>query len=252
MTTFFKKRARRGYIIGTNGKKRRKNLAEKIFFRSAKGGAGATTVCAGLGFALAAAGERTLIVDGNYESGCALTVCGCADMQVFTVADYKKGACRAKQATVQHPKYKALYVMPTLGCDDGEAAEQAVKEVAELFDFVLCDETAQKICTKAYVVTEPYAPSIRAADAKICALKDGGARVAGLIVNKVNGGLILNGRTGYPEEIAKALNVPLFAVFPEDMELTTGEWRAYSMKYYKLAAARLKGKIVKLPYPEAG
>ena len=83
-----------------------KKMSQKIFLKSAKGGAGATTVAAGLGFALSSAGERTLIVDGDSDSACALNVCGCADLQVFTVADYKKGACRAKQATLQHPKYK--------------------------------------------------------------------------------------------------------------------------------------------------
>ena len=64
-------------------------MADKIFFASAKGGAGATTVAAGVGFALALAGERTLIVDGDNVSGCALTVCGCRGLQVFTVEDFK-------------------------------------------------------------------------------------------------------------------------------------------------------------------
>ena len=227
-------------------------MADKIFITKSKGGAGATTVVAGLGFALASAGDRTLIIDGDNLCGCGLAVCGCANMQVFTVADYERGACRAKQAMVQHPKYKNLYIMPTLGCTDKEATELAVREVAELFDFVLCDDVAQAVCRRTFVVTEPYLPSVRAADAKLCTLKDGGARIGGIIVNKVNGGLILGGKTSYPEEIAATLNAPLFALVPEDMALTLGQWRAYSMKYFKLAAARLKGKNVKLPYPESG
>ena len=44
-------------------------MTKKYYIISAKGGAGATTVAAGLGFALAAAGERTLIVDGDSENG---------------------------------------------------------------------------------------------------------------------------------------------------------------------------------------
>lgn len=227
-------------------------MAERIFIARAKGGAGATTVAAGLGMALSAAGERTLIVDGDSVSGCGMAVCGCANMQTFTVADYERGACRAKQATVQHPKYKNLYIMPTLGSTSAEAAQFAADEVEELFDFVLCDEAAASGSNFAIVVTEPYMPSVRAADARLCALKDGGMKIGGIIVNKVNGGLLLGGKTGYPEEIAAKLNTPLFAVVPEDLELTLGQWRAYSMRYFRLAAARLMGKKVKMPYPESG
>lgn len=227
-------------------------MAEKIYFTGAKGGVGTTTVVTGLGFALSAAGERTLIVDGDSICGCALTVSGCAGLQVFTVADYKKGACRAKQAAVQHPKYKNLYIMPTIGCNDESAAEEAVNEVSGLFDYILCDKTALKTCSRAVVVTEPYTPSVKAADAAVCALKDGGTRLCGIIVNKVNGGLALNGDIPYPEDIASAINAPLFSYVPEDLMLTLGQWRPYSMKYFKLAAARLKGKEVRLPVTESG
>lgn len=226
-------------------------MADKIFFASAKGGAGATTVAAGVGFALALAGERTLIVDGDNVSGCALTVCGCRGLQVFTVEDFKNGACRAKQAITQHPKIKNLYVMPTLGCSDKKATESAVRETEGLFDYVLCDNAAYGACDRAVVVTEPYTPSVRAADGAVAALKDGGIKLSGIIVNKVNGGLILSGDIAYPEDIARALNVPLVAVLPEDLALTLGRWRDYSKKYFKIAAARIMGKNVKIPYLES-
>lgn len=226
-------------------------MADKIYFAGAKGGAGATTVAAGVGFALALCGERTLIVDGDNVSGCALTVCGCQGLQVFTVEDYKKGACRAKQAMTQHPKVKNLYVMPTLGCFDVKAAESAVREVEGLFDYVLCDGTAFGACDRAVVVTEPYAPSVRAADGAVAAVKDGGLKLSGIIVNKVNGGLILNGEIAAPEDIARALNAPLVAVLPEDLALTLGRWRDYSKKYFKIAAARIMGRNVKIPYLES-
>ena len=227
-------------------------MAKKIFFTSSKGGAGATTVAAGTAFALSDSGERTLIVDGDNLSACALNVCGCGGMQVFTAEDYKNGICRAKQTVVQHPKYKNLYIMPTLNCSDEKAVLSAVSEVAGLFDFVLCDNAARAACGQAVIVTEPYTPSVKAADAKIAALRDGGMHIGGVIINKANGGLILSGKTGYPEDIARMLNAPLLAAVPEDLDLTLGQWRAYSMRYFKIIAARLKGKNVKLPHIEAG
>ncbi len=227
-------------------------MADKIYIAKAKGGVGATTVCAGLGFALSDAGERTLIVDGDSLCASALTVCGCANMQVFTLADVKKGMCRAKQAMVQHPRRRNLYIMPTLGCADGEVAAEAVREVEGLFDFVLCDGAAERACGRALVVTEPYPPSVKGADAILGALGDGGMNIAGVIVNKVNGGLIVSGDINSPEEIAAALGRPLAAVLPEDMCLTLGVWRRQCMKYFRLAAARIAGKAAKLPGLEAG
>lgn len=227
-------------------------MAEKIYLEGAKGGVGCTTVACGLGMTLSAAGERTLILDGDSRCGSALSVSGCTGMQVFTVADYQRGACRAKQAIVQHPKYKNLYIMPTLGCADIAAAEDAIREVDGLFDYILCDGTALKACKRAIIVTEPYLPAIKAADGAACRLKDGGARLWGIIVNKVNGGLIADGRENSPEDIAAALNVPLVAALPEDLELTLGQWRPYSLKYYRAAVARIRGRQTKIPEFERG
>lgn len=225
-------------------------MADKIYIAAAKGGAGATTTAAGLGFALADAGERTLILDGDALCASLMAVCMCERLHLFTVADYAKGMCRAKQATVQHPGHKNLYIMPTLGCADGKAAERAVKEVDGLFDYILCDGGAGNVCNRAVIVTEPYSASVRAADAVAGALKDGGARVSGVIVNKLNGGLVLSGRTGSAEEIAGVLKEPLVAVIPEDLMLPLGVWRKPLVKYFKAAALRLAGKQAKLPRPE--
>lgn len=225
-------------------------MADKIYIAAAKGGAGATTAAAGLGFALSNAGERTLILDGDRLCASLLATCKCERLHLFTVADYARGMCRAKQAAVQHPKHKNLYIMPTLGCVDAGAAERAVREVDGLFDYILCDGAARRACDRAVIVTEPYALSVRGADAVAGALRDGGMQVSGIIVNKVNGGLVLSGRTGSAEEIADALKEELIAVIPEDLMLPLGIWRRPVIKYFKTAALRLAGREVRLPRPE--
>lgn len=221
-------------------------MAVTYYITSARGGAGATTVAAGIGCALADMGERTLIVDGDNVCGAALAACGCGNMQVFTVADVQKGLCRAKQATVQHPKHKNLYIMPTLGGATAEGTESAVKEVADLFDYILCDNAALAACSSAVVVTEPYPQSVKAADAKICALKDSGIKIYGVIINKVNGGLIVSEKIVSPRDIAEALRAALVAVIPEDLTLPLGYVRRQAEKYFKLAALSLTGKSGKI------
>lgn len=225
-------------------------MADKIYIAAAKGGAGATTAAAGLGVALGNAGERTLILDGDGLCASLMAVCKCEQLHLFTVADYAKGMCRAKQTAVQHPKHKNLYIMPTLGCKDDRATEQAVKEVDGLFDYILCDGAAHRVCDRTVIVTEPYAPSVRAADVVAGALKDAGMRVSGIIVNKINGGLVLSGQTGSAAEIANALKEELIAVIPEDLMLPLGVWRKQVIKYFKTAAQRLAGREVSLPRPE--
>ena len=71
-------------------------MARKIYLTSFKGGTGVTTCAVGLGVALAAMGERTLIVDGDFRCCSAAIIGECRDLQVYTLGDYERGACRIK------------------------------------------------------------------------------------------------------------------------------------------------------------
>lgn len=217
-------------------------MAQKIYFTSRKGGTGVTTCCVGLGTALAESGERTLVVDGDTESGGALIIGGCMNMQVYTLADYEKGGCRAKQTILSHPKNGNLCFMPTIGLKNKDAALQAVADVEGLFDFVLLDKIARECCTEAIIVTEPFVASVKSADCCRSKLTDGGTESVGLIVNKINGGQILNGEIMTAQEISGILHLPLKAVIPEDLSLPAGKWRQNTVKAFKIAADALCGR----------
>lgn len=217
-------------------------MARKILLTSLKGGTGVTTCCFGLGRALAEAGERTLIVDGDNRSGCAMLIAGCGNMQTFTLADYERGACRAKQTLLNHPEIRNLDIMPSLGAKDPLAAERAVGEVDGLFDYILCDKVASAACDETVIVTEPFLPSIKSADCCRSALSDGGAKNLSLLVNKLCGGQILSGDTMTAQEIAALLRLPLKAVIPEDLTLSSGRWRKTTLKAFAIAADTVTGK----------
>ncbi len=201
-----------------------------------------TTCSVGLGYALAEAGERTLVVDGDRKSACALTVAGCANMQVFTLADYEKGACRAKQTLISHPAQRNLSIMPSLNLTDQTFAERAVAEVEGLFDYVILDKTGLPASDEAIIVTEPFLPSIKSADCCRSALADGGHKDVSLIVNKVCGAQILGGEIMTAQEIAAILHLPLKAVIPEDLTLAAGRWRKKTYKAFAVAADNLSGR----------
>ena len=228
-------------------------MAKKIYMTNLKGGAGVTTCCTGLGFALAGLGERTLIIDGDNISGGGLQVGGCANMQTYTFADFAKGACRAKQTLIAHPKILNLSFASSLGLDDREAAERAVDELDGLFDYILLDKITPKKCDDAIIVTEPFVPSLKAADCCKAKLSDGGVKNIGLFVNKLNGGQILSGDTMTAQEIAALLRLPLKAVIPEDLTLPSGKWKKSTLKAFKAAADFVAGRRdgivnVLLPY----
>jgi len=217
-------------------------MAKKIYITSLKGGTGVTTFAVGLGFALAEAGERTLIVDGDRLCAGALLVGGLQNMQVFTLADYEKGACRAKQCIIPHPKSQNLCFMPSLGLKDLAAADKAVNDIDGLFDYVLLDKISKSRADAALVVTDPYLPSLKCADACRSALADGGIKEIGLVINKLSGGQIISGEIMTAQEISALLRLPLKAVIPEDLCLSCGRCKKITARSFRLAAAAVAGK----------
>lgn len=217
-------------------------MAKKIYMTNLKGGTGVTTCAVGLGIALASAGERTLILDGDSAGGCALQIGGCANLQTYTLADFAKGACRAKQTLVPHRSTGNLSFSSSLGLEDPSAAERAVDELEGLFDYVLSDGLAQSRCDCAAIVTEPYLPSIKCADVCKARLADSGIKEIWLIVNKLNGGQIISGEVMTAQEIASVLRLPLKAVIPEDLAIPLGKWKKSTMKAFKVAAENISGK----------
>ncbi len=217
-------------------------MAQKIYAGSFKGGTGVTTVCVGLALALAAEGEKTLVVDGDSRCASAMTVAGMGNMQVYTLADYAAAACRAKQTAAACPGQSNLYIMPSLGLKDRTAIPRAVAEVEGLFDYIILDKTSPEICDCAVIVTEPYLPSLKAADACKSALSDGGVKNIMLAVNKLNGGQILSGEVPSAEQIAGILKLGLLASVPEDPTVAVGKWKKRTMCAFRAAACALLGK----------
>lgn len=217
-------------------------MANKIAFLSFKGGTGVTTCCVNIGLALAKAGERTLVVDGDVKFGGALTASGLSNMQVYTLADYEKGACRAKQTLVAHPECRNLMIMPSIGLKDKTAAEKAIADVEGLFDYILTDKAALPACDCALIVCEPYPASIKSADGCRSYIFDSGIKDAGLIVNRLNGGLVMSGDIMTAQEIATLLHLPLKAVIPEDLTINLGGMRPQTEKAFSLAADAISGK----------
>ena len=217
-------------------------MAKKLYFTSLKGGTGVTACCVGLGFALAELGERTLIVDGDDKSGNALVFGNVENMQVYTLADFERGACRAKQAVISHPRASNLCFLSSLGIKDRLSADKAVCALDGLFDYILLDKISQLVCDRAIIVTEPYLPALKSADVCRALLCDDGIKDVALIINKMCGGLVISGETAGAEEISKMLRLPLAAVIPEDLNISSSEAKSATAKAFRTAAENITGR----------
>lgn len=217
-------------------------MAKKIYMTNFKGGVGVSTCCLGLGIALASLGERVLIIDGDYTCGSGLIVGGVADLACYTLSDYEKGACRAKQTIISHPKILNLCFVSSLGVASTDIFKRATEELDGLFDYILLDRTPNRECDQAIIVSEPFAPSIKSADCTRGSLYDGGIKNIGLWVNKLNGGHIISGEVMTPQEIATLLHLPLNAVIAEDLSIPLGKWKRSTLKNFRVAAEMIMGR----------
>jgi septum site-determining protein MinD len=227
-------------------------MAIKIFMTSKKGGTGVSSLCLGIGSALAHKGMKTLIVDGDISGNSILLMSGCSGKTLYTLSDYKQGACRAKQMLVEVSSAKNLYVLPMFACDDSQLLKRAIAEIEGLFDYILCDNCVGVVCDKAITITEPYVPAIKCADVSVAELHDSGMKDVLVIVNKVNGGFIYEGDILPPSEIAYLLHCELLAVIPEDLTMPLGKWKKDTQKAFKLAAENLTGSKKRIYSPTAG
>ena len=205
-------------------------MARRLVVTSGKGGVGKTTVAAMLGACLAKKGERVILCDADFGLNSLDVFCGVEGLVTYDIVDVIEGKCRAKQALVKHPFFPNLYIL-TSRRQDGEkyVSAQALKLVLdglqEEFDYVIVDSPAGledgfhravAPCGEAIVVTAPYLAAIRDADKTVTLLKKYALEKVWLVVNRVQGDLVLCGKQLSAEEIGEVLKTPLIGVIPDD------------------------------------
>ena len=164
----------------------RRIMAKCIVITSGKGGVGKTTVTANLGFRLASLGKRVCITDADFGLNNLDVVTGVENLVVYDVVDCIEGKCRAKQALIQSPVNKNLYILPAVhSFFKGEVSSENLKELIDglspSFDYILIDcpagidvgfRRAVSVCSEALVVTSSQLSSLRDADKVLAILRD--------------------------------------------------------------------------------
>ena len=229
-------------------------MARKIVFTSGKGGVGKTTVAANIGAQLSLKGEQVILCDTDFGLNNIDVVTGIEKRITYDIADVIEGRCRARQALVQHPTFKNLYILASNhSSPDKYISPQAVKLVldnlAPQFDYILIDSPAGieegfhravASAEEALIVTTPHLSALRDADKVISVLKSYKLKSVQLIVNMVRGDMLLSGDILSPQEISQILKIPLLAVLPESDDVYLGTLTD-KRKVFKMAANNLLG-----------
>lgn len=209
-------------------------MGVSIVITSGKGGVGKTTTTANIGTALAALGNKVVVVDGDTGLRNLDVLMGLENRIVYTLMDAIEGRCRLKQALIKDKRFSNLCLLPTAQTKDKDdiTPQDMLKLVGELkedFDYVLIDspagieqgfENAVIGADRAVVVVNPEITSVRDADRVIGKLDAKGLEDHGVIVNRLNYDMAKNGDMLDVSDIIETLSVKLIGVVPDDKNIT--------------------------------
>lgn len=198
---------------------------------SGKGGAGKSTVTAGLGCALAKLGHRVLVVDTDAGLRSLDLMLGVGSSTVYDMADIFAGNCEPIRAIYPSPVCPNVFVVPAPVSFEKLCTPQDMKRLcrgfARYYDHVIIDcpaglgrgfETAVAAAERALVVTTP--DMVCARDAQVVGhllfARDLPAR---LIINRLRPSLVMRGAMPDVDEIIDTAGLQLMGVLPEDEQV---------------------------------
>lgn len=232
---------------------------------SGKGGAGKSTVTAGLGCALAHRGRRVLLMDGDAGLRSLDVMLGIGGAAVYDMADILSGNCQSVHAVYPSPICPNVFVIPApVQLEQMATPEDMIalcRDFSEFYDEIIIDcpagvgrgfQTAIAAADRALVVTTP--DMVCARDAQIVArlLEERGIP-ARLIVNRLRPHPILKGRMPDVDEVIDTAGLQLIGVLPEDEMVAVANAygkplpvESYAAECFKNIAGRYLGETVPL------
>lgn len=203
-------------------------MGRKILITSGKGGVGKTTITAGLGIALAKMGLSVVIVDADMGLNNLDAIMNIEGKIQYDLNDYLCGKCRLKQCLLVDRVFGNLYTLPvtTEGQKSQflESFEDLMDKLSRVFDYCLIDcpagiennfKQALSGASEAIVVVTPHLSSIRDADKVLSILDGAGVPLAGIVVNRIRGDLVVSKQMLSHLSIEKLVGRKVLGCVPE-------------------------------------
>ena len=195
---------------------------------SGKGGAGKSTVTAGLGYALARMSGRVLLIDADAGLRSLDLMLGVGGTTMFDLSDVFAGRCEPVRAVYPSPVCQNVFVLPApISLEEMCSAEdmrRLCRGLNRYYDRVIIDcpagvgpgfATAVAAADRALIVTTP--DMVCARDAQIVSrlLEEHGV-VSRLIINRLRPAKVMDGSMPDVDEIIDTAGVQLLGIIPED------------------------------------
>ncbi len=242
-------------------------MGQVIVITSGKGGVGKTTTTANIGTALAAAGKKVVLVDGDTGLRNLDILMGLENRVFYNLIDVIEEKCSLKQALIKDKKYEKLFLLPTAQTKNKNDVQpikmlNLINRLKAEFDFVLIDspagieqgfENSVIAADRALVVVNPEMTSVRDADRVIGILKLMGITDYKLIINRIDYDMVRSGDMLDVEDIVSNLEIQLVGIVPSDKSITISTNRGLPValnentkvgRTFKEIAMRLMGKDV--------
>ena len=195
---------------------------------SGKGGAGKSTVTAGLGCALARLGRKVLLVDADAGLRSLDLLMGIGGTAVYDIADVFSGNCEPIRAIYPSPVCSGVFVAPAPVSLEQLCAPEDMRLLcrgfSRYYDDVLVDcpagvgqgfQTAVAGAEAAFVVTTP--DMVCARDAQIVSRLLADRQIpARLVINRLRALPVMRGRMPDVDEIIDIAGLQLSGILPED------------------------------------
>lgn len=213
-----------------------------ILITSCKGGVGKSTITANLGYYLATAGHRTLLIDCDFGNRCLDLILGCEDEMLYNICDVCSGKIDMADAAVTDRRSSNLLAVAAPYVDtDWCGAEIPEKELfagklraageSMQLDYILIDtpgalgaplELAAEAADMGIIISTHHPTAIRAADNTASALNILGVSDCRMIINCFDPTAVISGDRAGPVEMIDRALLPLIGVVPYDAEFALG------------------------------
>lgn len=247
-----------------------------ITVTSGKGGVGKTTTTANLGTALAMAGQRVIVVDGDIGLRNLDIIMGLESRVVYNLIDVLEDRCTLDQALIHDKRVEKLSLLPASQTRDKSAVQpdqmlSIAQKLRDMADYVLIDspagielgfQNAMAPADEVIIVTTPEISALRDADKVIYIMERDMEIAPRLIINRYNPRLVRNGDMLSRQDILDILSIDLLGIVPDDDSIIVSTNRgrpaaldrdAYvSIAYHNIAQRVLGYNVPLMSFQERG